>query len=223
MNLEREAKLAADPSFRLPDLREAAPGMRPSAEGSQRFVTSYFDTADLRLTRWGGSLRYRTGEGWTVKLPGGVKDVVLSRQEINFEGAPGRPPAAALDLVSAYVRASPVRLATRLQTRRHLVSLSVPGDGTSVEVFDDEVSVLDGRRIIERFREVEVELVEGGDDAVLQAVVASLVRSGARPDETIPKATRALRPGSLRPSDVVAPKIGKRSTVHYFVQAAIAS
>lgn len=222
MILEREAKLAADPSFRLPDLSEAAPGVAPTEEASHRFVTSYFDTPDLRLTRWGGSLRYRTGEGWTVKLPHSVTDVVLSRQEINFDGPPGRAPAAALDLVSAYVRSSPVRLATRLQTRRHIVTLTALNNGSSLDVFDDEVSVLDGRRIVNRFREVEVELAEGGDDSLLQAVVATLVEGGARPDETLPKATRALRPASMHPPDVVVPRIGKRSTVLEVVRAAIA-
>jgi CHAD domain-containing protein len=223
VNLEREAKLAADPSFNLPDLREAVPGVGASAAGTERFVTSYYDTAELRLTRWGGSLRYRTGAGWTVKLPGATNDEVITRQEVTFEGPPARPPAAALDLVSAFVRTSPVRLATRLQTLRHLVALSANDDGEVAEVVDDEVTVLDGRRIVERFREVEVELTQTGDDRVLEAVVSSLVRGGARRGEAIPKATRALRPDSLLPPDVVVPWVGKRSTVDEVVRAAIAA
>ena len=223
MKLEREAKLAADASFDLPDLHEAIPGVGASAEGTERFVTSYYDTADLRLTRWGGSLRYRTGVGWTVKLPGGTDDEVITRQEVTFEGPSVRPPAAALDLLSAFVRTSPVRLATRMQTLRHLVALSANDDGEVAEVVDDEVTVLDGRRIVERFREVEVELVVDGDERVLEAVVSSLVRGGARREEAMPKATRALRPNSLLPPDVVVPRVGKRSTVHEVMRAAIAA
>ena len=34
-----------------------------------RLETVYFDTGDLRLARWGISLRHREGQGWTVKLP----------------------------------------------------------------------------------------------------------------------------------------------------------
>ncbi len=223
MSLEREAKLAAGSSFSLPDLGEAVPGVVPSSERTERFVTSYYDTPDLRLTRWGSSLRYRTGEGWTVKLPQGSATEAITRQEVTFEGLPGRPPAAALDLVSSLVRMSPVGLATRLRTARRLVALSASGDGEVAEVADDDVAVLDGRRIVDRFREVEVELAGGTDDAVLEAVVSRLVRGGARRETAMSKAARALRPASLLPADVVVPRIDKDASLGEVVRAALAS
>src|SRR4029453_363408 len=108
VNLEREVKLSVGPLFRLPDLSGIGEGVRARDEGPQRFVTSYHDTDDLRLARWGASLRYRTGEGWTVKLPqpnGPLQELgAIVRQEHTFEAGPGRPPAKALDLVRAFVR-----------------------------------------------------------------------------------------------------------------------
>ncbi|MGH2631601.1 MAG: CHAD domain-containing protein, partial [Actinomycetota bacterium] len=121
------------------------------------------------------------------------------------------------------VRKSPVGLATRLRTVRRLVALSATGDGEVAEVVDDEVAVLDGRRTVDRFREVEVELAEGTDDAILDAVVSRLVREGARRETAMPKVARALRPASLLPADVVVPSIGKRSSVGEVVQAALAA
>ena len=79
MNLEREVKLTVGPLFHLPDLSEVLDGFSAEGEGVQRFVTSYYDTQDLRLARWGCSLRYRTGEGWTVKLPAAGLSDTLAR------------------------------------------------------------------------------------------------------------------------------------------------
>ena len=69
MSLEREIKMIVGPLFRVPDLSEVVPGAIARDEGTQRMMASYYDTPDLRLARWGCSLRYRTGEGWCVKLP----------------------------------------------------------------------------------------------------------------------------------------------------------
>jgi hypothetical protein len=61
----------------------------------QRLSATYFDTDDLWLARWGASLRRRSGEGWTVKLP-----------------------VAADDLVRAYIRTAPLRPQARLRIVR---------------------------------------------------------------------------------------------------------
>ena len=95
------------------------------------------------------------------------EDDTMVRDERIFAGAPGAPPEAALELVTAYVRSAPLALAARLRTVRHRLTVAAGDDGRLAEVVDDEVSVLDGRRVAGRFREVEVELAPEADDAVL--------------------------------------------------------
>ena len=68
---EREAKLEAPPGFDLPRLGGPEDGFLAEPQAVRRLQTTYYDTADLLLARWGASLRYRPGEGWTVKLPEG--------------------------------------------------------------------------------------------------------------------------------------------------------
>src|SRR4249920_1039163 len=68
---EREVKLEAPPAFAMPDLATAAEGLGVAPAPPERTTTTYHDATDLRLARAGASLRFRTGQGWTVKLPGG--------------------------------------------------------------------------------------------------------------------------------------------------------
>src|SRR5216683_1495383 len=67
--LEREVKLGAGPAFHLPDLNGVVDGVTVTPPEVVRLETVYYDTSDLRLARWGVSLRHRAGEGWTLKLP----------------------------------------------------------------------------------------------------------------------------------------------------------
>ncbi|HEY0493629.1 MAG TPA: CYTH domain-containing protein, partial [Candidatus Dormibacteraeota bacterium] len=64
--LEREVKLAAGADFSLPDLAEVDSSVEASQPDERRLETVYYDTPDLRLARWGCSLRLRQGEGWTL-------------------------------------------------------------------------------------------------------------------------------------------------------------
>ncbi len=227
MNLEREVKLSVGPMFRLPDLSDVEDGIRPHDDGAQRFVTSYHDTPDLRLARWGASLRYRTGEGWTVKLPqpdGPLHDLgVIVRQEHVFEAGPGKAPAQALDLVRAFVRSEPVSLSVRLQTLRRRTGLIDAADTRVAEVVDDEVSVLDGRRVVARFRELEVELAADGDDRVLRSAVGRLQKEGAEPTAPVPKHVRALQPRSTQPPDARPIDIDRDASVQEMVSAALSA
>ena len=55
--------------------------------GQERVIEdTYYDTPDLRLARWGCTLRHRSGEGWTVKVPGPSKGVVLDRERRGLGG-----------------------------------------------------------------------------------------------------------------------------------------
>ena len=103
-SIERELKLEVPDEFSLVRLEERLGPYRLSAPELHRLHTTYYDTEDLRLARWGASLRYRQGEGWTLKLPEGSKNGAVYRMEHTFTGESGRLPDAALDLVSALLR-----------------------------------------------------------------------------------------------------------------------
>ncbi|HSI26055.1 MAG TPA: CHAD domain-containing protein, partial [Aeromicrobium sp.] len=223
MNLEREVKLTVGPLFHLPDLSEVLDGFSAEGEGVQRFVTSYYDTQDLRLARWGCSLRYRTGEGWTVKLPAAGLSDTLAREEHHFEAGPGRPPAPAIDLLRGYLRQEPVSLAVRLQTVRRTTRLLDAEAKPAAEVVDDEVSVLDGRRVVARFRELEAELTQDADEAILDPVIKRLVAEGAqRAEPALPKYVRALMPLAAEPPEVE--QSGKRpKTVEAMIRTALSA
>ncbi len=54
---EREAKLTVAPEVTLADLAAAGGGVEARPLPVRRLRATYYDTADLRLARWGCSLR----------------------------------------------------------------------------------------------------------------------------------------------------------------------
>jgi len=211
---EREAKLAAPPGFQLPELGGPDDGFKAAPQTARRLRTTYYDTADLRLARWGASLRHRPGEGWTVKLPEGQEGALLVRAEHTFPGDGRRPPAEALALVRPFVRTARLSPSARMRTLRRPVELRDPEGSRLAEVVDDEVQVLDGRRILARFRELEVELDQAGDTGLLERVVDRLLEAGAQAAEPTPKYLRALggRERALGP-EVVQPEVAAGASV----------
>src|SRR5207302_4165763 len=65
---EREVKLGAGPAFHRPSLDGVVEGAIVQSPEVLRLETVYHDTPDMRLARWGVSLRHRGGECWTLKL-----------------------------------------------------------------------------------------------------------------------------------------------------------
>ncbi|HEX2646898.1 MAG TPA: CYTH domain-containing protein, partial [Candidatus Dormibacteraeota bacterium] len=121
--IEREVKLGAGPAFHLPDLAGVIEGVGVAPSETVRMETVYYDTPDLRLARWGVSLRHRPGEGWTLKLAPrtpepGKPAAMLERDELTFEGPAKKPPQGALEVVRAYVRTAEVVPVARLSTLR---------------------------------------------------------------------------------------------------------
>jgi CHAD domain-containing protein len=226
LHAEREAKLLAPAGFRLPDL--SGDGLVAAPPTERRYATVYLDTPDVDVARWGCSLRHREGEGWTVKLPSRTEGEMLVRGEHVFEGATGtganrHPPEAAVDLVRAYVRDRPLTPAVRLRTVRRGVVLSDELGRRVAEVTDDEVSVMDGRRVASRFREVEVELAAGTPEETLGGLVERLHEAGAGPVDNVSKLRRALGPSADRPPELVVPDIDTAATVAEVVRRALAA
>lgn len=177
-NLERELKLVPPAGFRLP------PGLGGVELPDRAFVSTYHDTKDLRLARNGVTFRHRIEDGtglWQLKLPRGA-----ARVELEQPGPPSRAPADLVALLPAYLRGEPLTRVARLKTRRK----SVRTDGA--EIVDDSVAILDGQRITGRFRELEVELLDG-DERTLRRLEKALRRAGATvPGAFEPKLFRAL-------------------------------
>ena len=76
-----------------------------------------------------------------------------------------------------------------LRTRRRRWRFLM-GEMEMAELANDEVSVVEGRRIVSRFRELELEAIE--DDAPLEDLAEQLRVAGATDAEPIPKVVRAL-------------------------------
>jgi CHAD domain-containing protein len=221
---EREAKLATPVGFALPVLDGPDDGLVAEPLAPRRLRTTYYDTADLRLARWGASLRHRPGEGWTVKLPEGQEGVLLVRAEHVFAGDGRKPPAEAVALVRAFVRTAKLSPSARMRTLRHPVELRDPAGARLAEVVDDEVQVFDGRRIVARFRELEVELADDADDGVLERVLDRLFQAGAQAADPTPKYLRALagRERQLGP-EVVQPEVDAGATVEALLRHDLAA
>jgi len=232
--LEREVKLGAGPAFHLPDLNGVVDGATVTPPEVVRLETVYHDTPDLRLARWGVSLRHRAGEGWTLKLPpspprgegageGRGQAALLERAEITFQGGTKKPPAAALALVRAYVRTSELVPVARLSTMRRRVRL-IGADGSRVaEVVDDEVSVRDGRRVAARFREIEIEVAGAeGNEAIVGPLVERLRAAGAGAPDPTPKHIRALGPRAMEPPEVAPLPVTAESPARDVIRSVLA-
>jgi len=221
--LEREVKLGAGPAFHLPDLGGVVDGVTVTPPEAVRLETVYYDTPDLRLARWGVSLRYRAGEGWTLKLSPSSSNGLLERDEIAFPGGPKKPPAAALALVRAYVRKSELVAVARLSTVRRRVRLVGADGGRMAEVVDDEVSVRDGRRVAARFREIEVEVAGAdGNDAIVSPLVDRLRAAGAGAPDPTPKHIRALGPRAMEPPEVAPLPVTAESPAREVIRTVLA-
>ena len=215
---EREAKLSAPPDFTLPDLADPAGGLVAEPLETRQFSTTYYDTPDLRLARWGLSMRYRTGEGWTVKLEGEGQGPMLVREELVFQAPANQPPSEALDLVRAFVRDSTLGPVARLRTTRRPIELR-DQDGRSLgEVTDDRVAVMDGRRVSRRFREIEIELSAEAPDDALDSVIKRLRAVGAEPVQVASKYLQALGNPDPGPAEVVLQGLDGHATVEELVR-----
>lgn len=187
--MERELKLVPGEGFRLPALGKELP--------PRTFVSTYHDTPDLRLARHGLTFRHRVEDGvgaWQLKIPRGA-----ARIELEAAGPPARPPAELLELLVAYLRGTELARVARLRTRRQTRRVG------GAEIVDDSVAVLDGQRVSGRFRELEVELLDG-DEKALRRVERALRDAGAEPAAFTPKLHRALDlplvlPSASVPSD----------------------
>ena len=172
--VERELKLVPGEAFDLADLGDLLP--------SRVFQSTYHDTTDLRLARHSITLRRRTEDGtglWQLKIPSGAARIELE------EAGGTTPPAKLTDLLVVHLRDRELAKVARMRTKRQIVLRS------GAEIVEDAVSVYDGPRVVKRFRELEIELLDG-DKSTLKRLERRLLKAGAEPGEFRPKLFRAL-------------------------------
>ncbi len=197
--LEREIKLGVARGFLLPSFDGD-----PLPENT--FTSTYYDTDTYRLAQAGITLRCRV-EGakglWQLKLP---RD--MARLELEYTGDRAEPPEPLLKLLFAHLRRQPIQPIARLRTRRTGIRVGRPGNPTA-DVVMDSVAVLDGRRVVRRLHEVEVELL-GGNETALRRIEKTLREAGAQDGDARPKVFQALglgQPAPLEPLPPSAPVI----------------
>lgn len=199
-DIEREVKLAIPSDFVLPAL-DGVGGWRAGELTEQTYTTTYYDTADLRIARWNCALRYRDGEGWTVKAPSATTALGIVRRERTIQGEPHEPPAEALKLLRAYIRRDAVQPVAQLSMVRRRVILSTETGAPAVDVVHDDVTVTGASPT--HFQEAEVEWLEGATSDGVTAVVKRLEQAGAVADPNAPsKQQRALGEAANAPREV---------------------
>ncbi len=151
--------------------------------------TIYYDADDLRLTRWGGSLRFRSPDEWRLTLPPPGERLAYDTEHV-FHGSRTVIPAGALDLATAYLRGAVPRPVADLQLLRAVPELAIdphePPDLVAPEIdrdsrVDDVVrAALIGS--VHQLINVDVALRIGGDPAAVHCarVAVRRLRSDVR-------------------------------------------
>jgi CHAD domain-containing protein len=221
VNVERELKLAPPPGFTSDAICALGGEFVASHPERHRLHTLYYDTDDLRLLRWRCSLRYRVGEGWTVKLPGASAQG-LTREEWTFDGERGAVPHDAADLVLAFTRGAPLGEVAELRTLRTTVHLLVDDMREVARIDDDDVHIIGGKADGERFRQLEVELLNGAPADVMASLRERLRASGVDRDDPTPKVVRALGMTEPPPPEIEMPELSRKSSLRYVLRGSLA-
>ena len=192
--VEREIKLAVDDHFRLPQL--------PGIPIPRRLLTStYYDTSHYDLAHAGITLRHRVERGkqaWQLKLP-----LMKDRQEIEVVSRESRPPTTLRDLLFLHLGRRGLLPVATLRVWR--TGIRVRMDNAAVaEVTLDHVSVKNNGVVFQRFRELEIERVNG-HDSTLSDLEEQLRRAGGQDHDGRPKLFRALSLPAPNPEPPPAP------------------
>ena len=192
---ERELKFDVPDDFRMPSaevLAGAASGSATPKTSTVELASTYYDTADRALLRHRVTLRRREGEtdtGWHLKVP--HEDV---RTELRLPLAAGDDvPAQLSDLVAGLALGAPLRPVATVRTTRHLTRI-YRSDTLLAEVADDTVhgAVLGETAQLSEWRELEVELGEGGDEKLLGKLGKQLLAAGAKESASRSKLARTV-------------------------------
>lgn len=191
-SVEHETKLTVSDEFLLPRF-SGVPQPR-------RILTStYFDTASFDLAHAGITLRHRVERGrqaWQLKVP-----LNEDRQEIELADRSLAPPASLRQLLIVHLGHRRLVPLVALRVWRTAFRVTTH-QGPVAEIALDSVAVLKDHCVIQRFRELEIERLNGDDDA-LEQVEEALRQAGAGQHDGRPKLFRAL--SLAAPDSVEAP------------------
>lgn len=197
--LEIERKYEVPVDLAVPDLG-ALKGIASVAEPEQQLlVSTYIDTADLRLFSRNITLRRRTGgtdAGWHLKLPSVEEG---QRYELQLPlGRAGTVPRRFQATLAALVGDRDLVPVATLSTRRVVRRLLDEAGHPLAEVADDQVEAVttDSDRPPVRWRELEVELVTG-ERVLLDRIGRELAVAGARPSTRGSKLARVVHPPAV--------------------------
>ncbi|HEX4249752.1 MAG TPA: CYTH and CHAD domain-containing protein [Pseudonocardia sp.] len=189
---ETERKYEAPDTVDLPDPPESL-GVAGDVE-DHLLKAIYFDTAELHLLQAGITLRRREGgsdAGWHLKLPAGGD----SRDEHRLPlTKTRRPPAKLAKLVLAQTGGAALAPVAELVTERRRRMLADAEGRDAAELVADRVvaRTLGKATRTESWREIEVELTEHGDNALLDRIESWLAELGVHRSKSKSKVGRLL-------------------------------
>ncbi|MGR8010569.1 CYTH and CHAD domain-containing protein [Streptomyces hypolithicus] len=204
---EIERKYEANDGVRLPDLTRVAGVSTVQDKGVAELDAVYYDTQDLRLAADSITLRRRTGgddAGWHLKLPVSpdVRDEIRAPLGDTVPGSiKGLLRSRTLDdAIAPVVRLRSSRDLRHLLDARGELLAEVSVDSVTAERLGAAGSGAGpaaggGTALVTavRWTEIEVELADQGDPAVLDAVEKKLRKAGLRPASYASKLARALQ------------------------------
>src|SRR5438034_664283 len=188
--IEQETKISVDEDFRWPVLE----GKRLP----RRVLTStYYDTPNYRLTHARITLRHRIEHGkgvWQLKLPMGE-----ARREIETAGEAGSPPPELQELLLIRLQGAELIPIAAMRTWRSGMRIS-DRKGGRADVVLDAVRVLKDGQVVQKFRELEIERVNG-KSGLVRRLEKTLRKTGAGDHDGRPKLFRALELSAPQPAD----------------------
>jgi CHAD domain-containing protein len=201
---EVERKYDVPVDFTLPDLSRLPVVAAVDPPREYRLDATYYDTPDLRLAAERVTLRRRAGghdEGWHLKRP--AHDGDRTETQVPLTEATAGVPSEIAAQVADLIGGEPLAPVAHIRTRRLERPLRAADGSVLALVADDVVGTeaLGEPAVLRRWREVEVELVDGSRE-LLDSVDGVLREAGAQPGRMPSKLARALAhrvPGAPRP------------------------
>ncbi|MEW2138652.1 CYTH and CHAD domain-containing protein [Streptomyces sp. NPDC005409] len=189
--IERKFEFSPEKSARreVPDLTGTAAVATVRDQGTVELDAVYYDTPDRRLAADGLTLRRRTGgsdAGWHLKLPvsPGVRDEIGAALGDDV-------PRTLAALLRSRVRGAELEPLVRLRSSRRISHLLDAHGALLAELSTDTVRAERGEATA-AWTEVEVELADGVDPGLLDAVEKTFRKAGLKVSDAPSKLARAL-------------------------------